>query len=141
MIRRVLAVVITVILLGVLLANTKVFTDIKVSECVGTSARSMGSLTADTAFRQYFIPHKDNLSYIEVRFATYTDNTVPGKVLFSLLDANGKTLVTREAAIKDLVDDEFYQFPVNETVKAGETYSYTLKAVDNGLYKAPVAWV
>ena len=141
MIRRVLAVVITVILLGVLLANTKVFTDIKVSECVGTSARSMGSLTADTDFRQYFIPHKDNLSYIEVRFATYTDNTVPGKVLFSLLDANGKTLVTREAAIKDLVDDEFYQFPVNETVKAGETYSYTLKAVDNGLYKAPVAWV
>lgn len=140
-IRRILAITVTVLLLTVLFVNTKVFTDIKVSECVGSGARSMGSLTADTAFQQSFVPGRENLSYIEVRFATYTDNTAPGKVLFSLLDADGRTLVTREAAIKDLVDDEFYSFPVNQTLKAGETYSFTLKVVDNGLYKAPVAWV
>ncbi len=141
LIRRILAAAITVILLGVLIANTNVFTDIKVGSCIGNGSRSMGSLTADTAFQQYFVPQKNDLAYIEVRFATYTDSTVPGKVLFSLLDAGGRTVVTREAAIKDLVDDEFYQFPINETVKAGETYSFTLKVVDNGLYKAPVAWV
>jgi hypothetical protein len=39
------------------------------------------------------------------------------------------------------VDDEFYAFQINQTLRAGETYSYTLKVVDNGLYKAPVAWV
>jgi len=64
LIRRILAAAITVILLGVLIANTNVFTDIKVGSCIGNGSRSMGSLTADTAFQQYFVPQKNDLAYI-----------------------------------------------------------------------------
>lgn len=130
-----------VILLAVLLANTGCFSGISGTSCVGLNSRSMGILTDDTTFRQYFVPLNKNLSYIEVKFATYTDETAEGFIHFSLLNGDGKVLAEKDAAIKDLQDDAFYRFDTNVKLDTSETYSYTLRVVGQGLQPAPVVWV
>src|SRR5659263_204250 len=108
-----------------LFTNTASFRNISVSSNVGNGSRTMGSLSMDTPYRQFFVPAQEELTYIEIRFATYTDETAKGNVLFTLFDDAGKTLSTRTVLIKDLQDDAYYRFDTNVKLNTARTYSYT----------------
>jgi len=140
-IKIIISLVATIVLMILLFTNTASFRNISVSSNVGNGSRTMGSLTMDTPYRQFFVPAQEELTYIEIRFATYTDETAKGTVQFALLDDAGKTLSNRTVPIKDLQDDAYYRFDTNVKLDAARTYSYTLCAVDNGWDKAPIAWV
>lgn len=140
-IKIIISLVATIVLMTLLFTNTASFRNISVSSNVGNGSRTMGSLTMDTPYRQFFIPAQEELTYIEIRFATYTDETAKGTVQFTLFDDAVKTLSTRTVPIKDLQDDAYYRFDTNVKLDTARTYSYTLGAVDNGWDKAPIAWV
>ena len=91
-IKIIISLVATIVLMILLFTNTASFRNISVSSNVGNGSRTMGSLTMDTPYRQFFVPAQEELTYIEIRFATYTDETAKGTVKFALLDDAGKTL-------------------------------------------------
>ena len=104
-IRIIISIVAAVVLLTLLIANSAAFRNISVSSNMGISPRTMGSLTTKTQFQQYFIPAQAELSYIEVRFATYTDETAKGTVQFELLNSDSKVISSKSVPMKDLQDD------------------------------------
>ena len=140
-IRIAISVAAAIILMVLLFVNSAVFRNISTSSCVGESPRTMGALTLDTPYQQYFVPAKADLSYIEVRFATYMGDSAEGTIQFDLLNDNGKILTSRSVAIKELQDDAYYRFDTNLKLDTSKTYSYTLRAVNTGWDKAPVVWV
>ena len=139
-IKIIISLVAAIVLMTLLFTNTASFRNVSVSSNVGNGSRTMGSLTMDTPYQQFFVPAQQELSYIEIRFATYTDETAKGTVQFALLDDAGKTLSTKTVPIKDLQDDAYYRFDTNVKLGASRTYSYTLSAIDVGWDKAPIAW-
>ena len=140
-VKLIISLVATIVLMTLLFANTASFRNISVSSNVGNGSRTMGSLKMDTPYQQFFVPAQKELTYIEIRFATYTDETAKGTVQFALLDDTGRTLSTRAVPIKELQDDAYYRFDTNVKIDTARTYSYTLSAIDNGWDKAPIAWV
>jgi len=135
------SIAIVVVLVSLLVGNFASFRNISTSSNIGTSPRTLGALTMDTPYQQYFIPAQKDLTYVEIRFGTYTDDTAKGSIQFELLDNKGKTLSSKTVAVKDLQDDAYYRFDTNIKVDSSKTYSYTLRAVENGWEKAPVVWV
>jgi len=140
-IRILVSIIAAILLLTVLAVNIECFRGVTISSCAGNSARSIGTLTSeDTAYQQYFVPQRDKLSYIEVRFGTYSQSA-EGTVAFAVLDSSGKVLCQSETPVSSLADDQYYRFPVDASLKQGVTYSFTLKAKDLGYTTAPVVWV
>jgi len=140
-IRIIISIVAAVVLMTLLIANSAAFSNISVSSNIGISPRTLGSLTTETQFQQYFVPAQAELSYIEVRFATYTDETAEGTIQFELLNSDGKVISSKSVPMKDLQDDAYYRFNTSVKLDTSKTYSYTLRAVDLGWEKAPVVWV
>ncbi len=140
-IRILISLVLTVVLMTLLFINISTFRNIGVSSCLGQGSRTMGTLTYEEPYQQFFVPTREELSYIEVRFATYTDETAKGSIEFTLLDSIGNILSEKEVAISALQDDAYYRFDTNVKLDTAQTYSYTLQAVDNGWDKAPVTWI
>lgn len=140
-VRIFLSVLLAGLFAGILLANLSAFRNIDANSCEGESGRTMGSLTSDTPYQQYFVPVRQNLSFIEVRIATYVKENAKGTIQFVLMNSKGKIISQSDVAIKDLQDDSYYRFAVNAKLNTSKTYSYTLRAVDTGWDKAPVVWV
>jgi len=128
-------------LLVFLVGNFAAFQVNVVNACVGANARTSGFLTPEADYRQYFRPAASDLSYIEVRLATYTGTDANGQLVFSLLDKSGNVLTTSNVRIADLKDDEFCRFPVNMTLDPEQNYSFTLRPVGNAYEKSPTVWV
>lgn len=140
-IKIIISLVVTIVMMAFLFANTASFRNISVSSNIGNGSRTMGSLTMDTPYQQFFVSAQEELTYIEIRFATYTDETAKGTVQFTLLDDKGKIMSAEAVPIKDLQDDAYYRFDTNVKTDTTRTYSYTLSVVDNGWDKSPIAWV
>lgn len=139
--RILIAAVFVATLVTVLVLNFAAFQVNVVNACVGANARTNGFLTPEEDYRQYFRPASPDLAYVEVRLATYTDETANGQLVFSLLDQTGSKLTTSTVNIADLKDDEFCRFPVNMTLDTEKNYSFTLRPVGNAYEKSPTVWV
>gem|GEM_PF-122395 len=140
-IRIIISIFAAVLLLSLLVVYSGSFRETKVNSNIGNSSRTMGFLTKDTPYEQSFVPASEKLSYIEVRFATYTDDTAAGKIHFALAGSDGVIISESDVAIKDLQDDAYYRFDTNLNLDTAKSYSFTLASVDNGWEKAPVVWV
>jgi len=139
--RTLISIALVTLLLVILLANISVFWNVDTNNCVGESSRSMGTITHETPFRQYFVPQREKLTFIEVRIATYVKENAKGVLQFCLLDSNGNIIKQSEVQIKDLESDAYYRFDTNVKLNPEKTYSFTLHATDTGWDKPPVIWV
>lgn len=123
------------------LYNFGAFQAYLVNKCEGETSRTAGMLSQDRDYRQYFHPKRSELSFIDIKLATYTAEDAKGDVLFSLQNADGDVLTSTCVGIKDLKDDEYYRFPVNLSLDPEASYSYTLRTINNEFEKSPAVWV
>ncbi len=142
-VRRLLALIITLVLLVTFCVNLPLFSKVTATSCVGEEARSSGEITDAEDYCQSFIPANDHLEYIEVKFATYPMSTLvsSGSIVFTLKDSSGNTLCTKTVAAEKIKDDQFYRFTISDELSSGKTYTFTLQAENFGFSPAPIAWV
>jgi phosphoglycerol transferase MdoB-like AlkP superfamily enzyme len=129
------------LLLALLFANIAFFWNTDKNACIGESSRTQGTLTEETPFRQYFVPEREKLSFVEVRMKKYTSEQAAGTIHFSLMDSKDRVLHQQDVLIEDLEVDSFFRFNTDLVLDTEETYSFVLLATDTGWGKAPVVWI
>ena len=141
------AAALTVVLLVLLVIFRLCFIQTALSINVGTRARTAGRIIAradtvdGTIFRQYFSPRKANLAYLEIRIATYTDDTATGYIRLTIFDEEGMSLESHDVQIAQIKDGAYQRFSLHSKLSPNKIYSYTIEAFDYGWEMPPMIWL
>ena len=142
-----LAVALMGLLLVFLVIFRQCFIQTAISSNVGTRARTIGRMytnddaAENTVFRQHFSPRNTNLDYIEIRIATYTDDTASGYIRLTIFNETEAPLEYHDVQIALLKDNEYQRFSLRTELDPQKTYSYTLEAFEYGWENPPVVWL
>lgn len=143
--RWVIVLLITVALLFTVVLDTSIFDSRKTVSYVGKNARSIGVLNGETPFVQPFIPEKEHVDFVEIRFST---NTEPGNVLapqgyleFQLLDQNNTVLKEHRVQIKEMKENEYLRFALDLDLDTELVYNITLRVFGTVGEEVPTVWL
>ena len=143
--RWVIVLLITVALLFTVVLDTSIFDSRKTVSYVGKNARSIGVLNGETPFVQPFIPEKEHVDFVEIRFST---NTEPVNVLapqgyleFQLLDRNNEVLKEHRVQIKEMKENEYLRFALDLDLDTELVYNITLRVFGTVGEEVPTVWL
>lgn len=97
-------------------------------------------INMDKTLVQSFQAKSGHVRSISVLFGTYNDTLEKGKVRFVLKNEKDQQLYHEVVDIKDLHDNCYYDFVIDQELDAGKYYSYEISAYGYGNSVTPVVW-
>ena len=141
-----IVILITVALLLTILIDTSIFAAKETVSYLGRRSQSLGVLNGETPLIQPFVPEKKHVDFVSIRMATNVEEgnvlEPQGTLYFKLLDDKGEVLVQQEIPIKDLKDNEYQRFKINQDLDITKKYDITLHVEGARVgEEVPTVWV